>query len=673
MTWRAYPVAPFSPRADMSVYVNQTSTYTAILHFIGGQTAQYCGLREFGVCSNELWTAEVEYSSVTKEVQLVWNTEAVQLPFVGRCGSTLVGPDPMGDQGWSAPVKTDLIGVVGGQLSYNDTSCVAPPMSLSETWYVARLAVNDSAMWSRGPDAPFSPRRSQQHDPAYIQARVATAPGNWYVPSATLIGGMRIVSHRVTDSPSSHSSPIAVLTGVELYADVWECKFPKRHREPSSSSFCMWGEASYPADSVPLPTAGGSPVWSSRGIGGMQIGGVTSLAAIAAYRDTLPRLELEGVGRGRGSGTQLATVDRSRILANLSLIISPRLAGRASSMDELMAARRQLPLSVLLDEAELNGESPYRLGSDWMQSRWQYDSQSTWGWNFPYATTVHHQPLAFANTPEQSTIWVRQAASSLNTTRPHFNFPMRRLGHGSHLYSMYGWYGQVVISGGRTGELYYNDWIELGSQKCFSVTDPSYRAVLGPVEWEDTFDPLRQGVRRQARCADGYHWEPPTRDFRRTTTLTCAPNGVWLSYELLTVQTCRPDALNCSYPYVDLGFEECQLPNAEITRIELETPLHNVDNITIIDAPVTGGQPLTIYGKYFSEPLTVLVGGQECTTVELWLTAADSGMEEVCDDAADVRDELCERFAEQVRWCDAGCARREHGSGCAEWLPPAAG
>ena len=91
-----------------------------------------------------------------------------------------------------------------------------------------------------------------------------------------------------------------------------------------------------------------------------------------------------------------------------------------------------MPLSFVLDEAELNGPSPYTLGSEWVVSRYSYAMTR---WEQPQASTAHFQPLAFADTPAQSTPWVYQAASSLNTTRPLFNFPLQRFGHGSSLRS----------------------------------------------------------------------------------------------------------------------------------------------------------------------------------------------------------------------------------------------
>ena len=582
----------------------------------------------------------VGWDSVTHDRIVTWSEKAVHLPFAARCGAALIAPDWMGSPEKVTRDIPGIAGIVGGQLSYNDTSCVAPPVSLNEAWYARELALNNSAIWHRGPNAPFSPRRSQQYDPSYIQQRVLVGSEslNWYLPSATLIGGMRILHHRAVNSthPSSASRPHAVLTSVELYADVWECKFSK--------TSCVWGNESFPADSVPLPTAGGSALLAHSGVGGALIGGMTSMAAITTYRSTYPKLDLEGVG----CHPRQLSLSMPQISTNLSVISSARLGGRALDMDELMAARQQLPLSALLTEAELNGNSPYTLGSDWVQSRYQYDGWMSW--NLPYATTVHHQPFAYADTPEQSTMWVRQAASSLNTSRPLLNFPLSRLGHTTWVESQWQHFGFSLIVGGRSGEVYFNDLIQLVVQRCLPVMDPLYYATLGPVAWETSGVFIRLGSSVQARCVDGYHWEPPSLDLTRTTTLTCAPNGVWMNFDLRTVQSCKPDILNCSYPYVDLGFDQCLVPTAEVTGVELGQIAKNVDNVTIIDAPVDGQETLIIYGSHFSAPVNVLVGGYECTAVELWQTAADvtSGIE-VCDASAASDSATCEPFVEQVR------------------------
>ena len=631
--WRQLPNAPFSPRADVQVIVQEMSLYKAVLHFIGGQTNHHC-VREFGQCVSELWTAELTWDSNADQlIELQWmSREAVQLPISARCGAALLGLDIMRRED-AVPISDlrHLVGILGGQLSYFDTTCRSSPVALNDTYYAITPLINASSAWYQGPDAPFTARRSQRLDSYFTHMRLTQDKQAelLLMPSATLVGGMRIISHRLTGSLQT------VLTAVEMFADVWECTFPKIVH--FNRSHCNWMEPAKPADSVPLPVVGGPYQWASGGIGGAQIGGQSSLAGITALRNALPRLDWE-----------VANVDLSQLKTNMTLIIDPRFGEQPLNMKELMEARQYLPLSFVLDEAELTSDSPYTLGADWVVSRYMF---ALTPWDAPQASTAHHQPLAFADTPAQSTQWVYQAESSRNTTRPLFNFPLRRFGHGSSLRTFHGVWGYSALSAGRSGDTFYNDWITLCSQGCMPVDDPLYRQSLGRVEpvrtQADVQRSYQPGHAISARCGAGLHWEPPAKNDQ--VSLQCGANGMWMNYELMTVQSCQPDThkLNCTHPLVDRGFEKCEVVTPRITGLSLESST-NLDNVTIAGALVNGGQVLTIYGSYFTQPLAVLVGGLECMSVELWLTGNDTTPVQLCQHQVNNRT-VCQAFADQVR------------------------
>ena len=615
ITWTRFPDAPFSRRADMQTYVREmTSPLQFRLYVVGGQTGHQCGLREFGVCDNEIWWADLTRTSLT-EVALTWASVAYVPPWSARCGATIFGFDLYMRGTTVTGAYSALAGITGGQLSYSDPSCHASPVSVNETWY-AVLNVDNTSSWYRGPDAPFSARRSQQHDPYFAHSTSKS------MFSALLVGGMRILSHRVNESTG-----LAVLTAVEMYADVWECVMPDRPLV--GVSICNWGLRDFPADSTPLPTAGGPQLWASGGVGNALIGGQTSLAAIAAFRNTPPNLRLEP-----------HKVNMSLIQVNLTVLVSPRMGSPAATLDELMQARQQLPLTWTVEEEEINGDSPYRLGSDWVISRYAFDVYQHW-YNFPAVSAVHYQPMAMIERPEQSDLFNLQEVSSLNTTRGLFNFPLRRLGHGSSLRSIQSQWVLQTVSGGRSGESYNNDWLELCDPACMQLEESVYRYALGPVIASGTVW-NKAGDTRSVICADGYHWEPPSSSLR--VTLTCAPNGMWMNLDTLTVQSCQPDERDCAFPLVDLGFDECEEPRPVLHRITAYGA-NNLDNFTIVDVFPIGLLSLTIYGSYFSLPLKVLVGGRECEQPELW-TSANGTSAQVCQDDGIGR--VCELYADEV-------------------------
>ena len=129
------------------------------------------------------------------------------------------------------------------------------------------------------------------------------------------------------------------------------------------------------------------------------------------------------------------------------------------------------------------------MGTDWIQSGTTYKS------------TFHHLPFAFANHPDNSSWFVQQAASSMNTTRPQFNFDLRRRSHRVHNsgYNQVGIEGTSVkrgnggtapkslhlwssyYGGGRSGNMFYSDWIIMHVVRRLPPVDPSFADALGAI------------------------------------------------------------------------------------------------------------------------------------------------------------------------------------------------
>jgi hypothetical protein len=96
---------------------------------------------------------------------------------------------------------------------------------------------------------------------------------------------------------------------------------------------------------------------------------------------------------------------------------------------------------------------------------------------------------------------------------------------------------------------------------CLLPTDPSYHDALGPMQilqLDDMKGWYQVNAQTTTRCLDGYHFEPPQRESH--APLYCSNVGMWMDWEAMTVRRCVQDKLNCSFPLVDLGFEDCQQP-----------------------------------------------------------------------------------------------------------------
>ena len=181
---------------------------------------------------------------------------------------------------------------------------------------------------------------------------------------------------------------------------------------------------------------------------------------------------------------------------NLTLTTSP-----GPYTDEYMCrGDPPLPLSFLVHETELNDpQGDYQSGSEWMQSATgiSLDSLS--------CATLHHQPQSIALTGGDSSPFIPQATSSLNTSRPFHRFSPRRIDAAgasewttldAGRLAVYGDFDDYkggysdlimsVVSGGRTvsaeGSVEFkSDWVLQHAPRCFQPTDPSYLGVLGPV------------------------------------------------------------------------------------------------------------------------------------------------------------------------------------------------
>ena len=560
------------------------------------------------------------------------------------------------------PLQSQLLSVLGGQLSYNDSSCSSPPVAVNDAWYSVIDRPLDSRAdsvqhaWYQGPAAPFSPRRSMAHDAAFVHLGSIGDLSSGWLQSFTLVGG-----HRVTGLRSDSDSNASVLTSVDMFADVYECVLPTASAslDPllhSNVTFCAWNDRNasaapplWPADSTPLPVSGAASLRANGGLGGIRIGGRTSRAAVAAWTATLPVLDDDG-----------GDVDLREMAANISLLLSPYFGRPAQSEQDVMAARHNLSLVYRLHEDELSDPlAPFNLGSDHVVAHFQADMR-----HLPLlqqVSTVHNQPFAFADSPANASSWYSpQAASSLNTTRPLFNFRLRRIGHGMSLRSYWSLWGWQIISGGRSGDAYSNDWIRLSSTRCAPPDDPAYAAALGPVELLTMFNPidgipmmpLHQQIvsgAAQVRCAADHHWVPPLRETQ--LELHCAPNGMWMSLDAQTVRRCVL-GLNCSWPEVDLGFEQCELPVPTIESIDVVvkdyrpiSDLVRVDNVTLADVPIGLGT-FIVRGRFFSLPLRVMVGGVECDLPQLW-TSNDTASARLCEAVSG--SERCEEYAPEVR------------------------
>ena len=671
--WLRLPDAPFSPRSEMAVHWLPLSTgrdvikdrfdpsRSWLLLLFGGQTADSCGQRVLGQCSDEVWQLNMTHIDDSSGPELAslgisfqWSTAPVgRLPFGGRCGVT-----PIVDQRWMTSRQARIVGLAGGQLNYTDTErCSAPIETGNDVWYTSWP---DLFEWRRGRDAPFSPRRSMQEDDAYLNSddEFRSVSNRYEVESlsksTSLAGGIRYIAHRVDNATGK-----AVVTRAELYADVYSCTLPTPEYEPAGALLdCDWAH-SYPlanvsvpppylpTGSLPLPSAYGAMVGSPAALRNSltRYGGATSPAALLQWLSTPPT----------GAADATHPTDWSAAPSNVSLIAQPlfvdglaaaSLAAGAARLDgsrELMPGRYHLPLAYVLNETELNSDaSDFVRGSAAVLTHLMFLDRNKLQ---PQLSSLHLQPQQMAQTPAEQSYAVPQAASALNTTRPSFDFSMRRRGH-----SQQQTLDTTYVTAGQTGQLYLNDWIATTAQGCLWPMDPSYGPLLGPLSevWDisDTrwilqrtgngpvdyhfLDPNESPMfapygQVSVRCATGHHFSPPMED--DMALLTCTGAALWLDLTLGAVRRCVPDVVQCEWPFVDAGFGQCVDPQPAVSRVELytvaalgqsDTPqARNTNNATIVNLPSQWypslrHQQLYVYGRWLTPPLVITVQGRDC-------------------------------------------------------------
>ena len=543
INWQQMPDAPFSPRSDMLVRPTlmlpspQRGDRQPFILIMGGQTGHHCGLRELGECSNEVWRLDVVMANDSSGLRTSWSDGPLwTLPFSPRCDAGLtLHSDRIGGYvpvlGRIVYTEYDYLRFYGGQLSYNDSSCVAAPVTVNDVW-----GLNISLSGALLPQhlfqvGPFSPRRLGQ-------------PATWSFESTAIdrsdriFGGLRHVNF----SRSIDGSGLR-LTGSELYADVWWCDL----YSTKSLQGCLWnpdGAGSIVASaSLPVPTANGLFAQSTRFTSFLDFGGILAKDAIEQWTQTLPWVP-PGI-----------EPNWSEAVSNMSTVTAP-VVTQQRSMQDILDQRQGLPLVAVMGEQELNDpEGSYALGSEWVQGWAGGSSEAP---PLSAMASLHRQPLAFAVDPEQSSWWVPQPASSRNTTRPLFNFPLRRLHHRSFSFEVLTVYeplfrvaGETVISGGMVGGLASSDWIVATAVRCLPPNDPSFATVLGPVqvmshfpEWASvyTFRNKAAGsypvlTQLPVNCPAGYHLQPPT--LWAEAVITCAPSGMWLDSSAFAITQLR--------------------------------------------------------------------------------------------------------------------------------------
>ena len=694
--WYRLPDAPFTPRADMQTRwmaprvsverpwtVQWNNTYNEllprpVLRVLGGQTGHNCSLRELGLCSSEVWEANL---TVTADYtfDLLWHPTPMLLPFPSRCEPLLFARD------WLVAEVPELVEYdqfvwMAGQLSYNDSTCTAPPVTVNEVWAASlHSATHSFTFVAQQADAAFSPRRLTPVDDS---ARL-----NWMDMCAA--GGIR------HESIVALGNDRALLNGSRVFADIY-CFTLYRVGTPNATlsltTHMRWlnggnntANAGHllPTATYPLPTAGG--VTTAAMIPeSINIGGFVPAAAVKQLEETVP-----------GYIDWEPYPDISRVFLNVSAILqvapyslddmgqNPRMKFEVNwtVVDRL---RLGLPLDVLVSAEELNDpQGAYQLGSDVFQAYQSWETYTLGGGAYRLEreylrTTAHKQPTAFVNDPQQSTPFVPLAASASNTSRSQFNFRLRRMQPRivKKLQQMrYGWWGMregqgapqpssiIVTSGGYSGQTYYNDWIVSHGAHCLPPSDPSFADTLGLVEVLGNFtyyvdewhmaNSYGQGSfmvadEVEVRCnSNTHHWNPPNE--QAVQLLSCTPTGAWMPMYGSGIARCERNAnLSCNFPLTDQGAEGGCVP--------ADTIIHEVrgyqqvagdptpriilnddapDPVTVTNIPwfsppqsSSGTVQLRMEGNVFFEPISVTLWRPIAPT---WPYVADCGDAYVTD------------------------------------------
>ena len=430
LEWTQLANAPFSPRADVlgRWWSPRFSTPTFLLqkapflYFIGGQTGHACGLRELGVCSNEIWAARltltisgnISEGDVRYQFGLRWNSTAVVLPFTPRCEAAVV-TGPIAEFPRTTIGGYQRLLIMGGQLSYNisGSDCSSYPLTVNEVWAVnLNFSTGRLLLFARQAPAPWSPRRfspsSNIEDPVL---EGSTLP-------SMLMGGVRYSTVRALNASTAR------LTGVEVFGEIWQCGAAKVATGPATPQQCRWESAAtargssvqIPFALLAVPAAGGGFAMTPQLTRAPFIGGFSSPTARRQWQFTRPYSSDDQVLSGMD-------VNWNEVPTNVTAVFSPT-GGAIAALtlnrtlwnsyawwEQLRSQLRLgLPTNTTLTEAELNdSNSDYQLGSDWVHSYLNQISHTIWEeegietlFGDYTASTLHPQPYAFVDHPDQS-------------------------------------------------------------------------------------------------------------------------------------------------------------------------------------------------------------------------------------------------------------------------------
>ena len=260
------PAAPLSPRAFMAAtslpllercgrynllngstcVPNEDTVYSFVI--VGGQSGHACGDPLLGRCETDVWTLTMTPNTDSPEHgwRADWRIRTAAAPIPARCGSSVL------QQSEQKTYEMDrIIGIVGGQLSFEGddsaASCNAslPIGSSNEAYY---STADNLAVWRRGVDAPFSPRRSMQVDDSFLlgNSGVLLRPDRALLvdfdKSVSLTGGIAYLERQW-----SPSTGISRMTRAEVFADVWSCTLVTPEYD-SSPIDCDWHHSQPIAD-----------------------------------------------------------------------------------------------------------------------------------------------------------------------------------------------------------------------------------------------------------------------------------------------------------------------------------------------------------------------------------------------------------------------------------------
>ena len=506
MTWYQLEDAPFTPRSEVLVARFVVPQPLLSLFLVAGQTSHACGLYELGVCSREVWMVNMSVDAFSGVPSILWTSRAA-LPdaMASRCGSAVASGFDNFNNEYGRYV------LIAGQLSYSDSSCSTPPITVSEQWL---MNVSTQSV-TRIADAPFSPRR-----------------WNGGGGARTVVGGIRHVNISLT------AAGVVRLSGSEVYADGWICGSSLGcYRRSTADS-----EGIRPDFRVQVPTSAGAfystlamgkPIYSGTDwTAALSFGGVLPAAALEQWRNT------------------------HEVVVNATMVIDD---------DDKMESSIQMRFRAVLNETELNNpDSSYALGAGWATG---YGFLPLTVESHRVSVSLHERPRVFADSVNDSSWWTPMAASSNATRRPRHNFDLRRRDHSATAlwlplwrkwpYALASWISTSSqwVSGGRSGSQYYNDIVLSLPQRCLLPNDSSYHQALGPVQtlpvsdsqWTLWFqNSAMMGASVTAFCPTGYHFDPPS--FNNSAQLFCHADSMWIDPVVHTVRRCVRDPLNSTVP-----------------------------------------------------------------------------------------------------------------------------